>query len=326
MGVDFSFFGSRLFGSFDFYTRTTTDLLFEYEVPVPPNLFDQSWVNIGEIKNSGLELALTWKAVDKANFSYSLTLTPTYYLKNELVSMSGTFNGAELKYGTQDLGGMGAPGQSDVPLVRAEEGKPIGQLLALVFKEIDEDGNLIFEDINGDGTVDTNDRTIVGNGLPKFELGFGNTFTFGRGWDLNLFFRGVFGHDLNNTYRAFYEVPNMIGSYNLPKTATDMRNPVSGTLLNNSSGVLSSLHIENASFFTLDNLSFGYSFNLPEGSGVKRLRLYFAGNNLFYITGYKGVDPNPRYEDGGNPLIPGIDRRNTWFRTRALSLGLNLGF
>ncbi len=326
IGFDFSFFESRLFGSIDYYTRKTTDLLFEYEVPVPPNLFNQSWVNIGEIKNSGLELAITWKAVERTNFSYSLTLTPTYYIENKLVSLSGNFNGAELKYGIQDLGGMGAPGQSDVPLVRAEEGQPIGQLLALVFKEIDEDGNLIFEDINGDGTIDAKDRTIVGNGLPDFELGFGNSFTFGRGWDLNLFFRGVFGHDLNNTFRAFYEVPNMIGSYNLPKTAADMRNPKTGTLLNNSSGVLSSYHIENASFFTLDNLSLGYTFSLHEGSAVKKIRLYFAGNNLFYITGYKGVDPSPRYEDGGNPLIPGIDRRNTWFRTRAFSLGLNLGF
>lgn len=326
IGFDFSFFGSKLFGSFDYYTRTTTDLLFEYEVPVPPNLYDQTWLNIGEIKNSGLELALTWKAIDKSNFSYAITFTPTYYLKNELVSLSGTFNGAELKYGVQDLGGMGAPGQSDVPLVRAEEGKPIGQLWALVFKEIDPDGNLIFEDINGDGTVDTNDRQVVGNGLPKFEMGFGNTFTFGGNWDLNIFFRGVFGHDLNNTYRAFYEVPNMIGSYNLPRTANDMRNADTGTLLNNSSGVLSSYHIENASFVSLDNLSFGYSFNLADGAAFKRIRLYFAGNNLFYITGYQGVDPNPRYSDGGNPLIPGIDRRNTWFRTRSFSLGVNLGF
>jgi len=325
IGFDFSLLDSKLFGSFDFYTRTTTDLLFQYEVPVPPNLFTQAWMNLGEIQNSGLELEFTWRAVETGDFSYNLTLTPTYYLKNELVSLSGTFNGADLAYGERDLGGMGAPGQSDVPLVRAVEGQPIGQLWALVYKEIDESGNLIFKDINEDGTIDPNDRQVVGNGLPKAEFGFANVFSF-KNWDLNITFRSVLGHDLNNTYRAFYEVPNMIGSYNLPRTATDMRNPTTGTLLNNSSGVLSSFHIENASFISLDNLSLGYSFNIPESSGFKKIRVYLAGNNLFYITGYKGVDPNPRYADGGNPLIPGIDRRNTWFRTRSVSFGVNLGF
>ena len=327
-GFDFAMFGSRLYGSFDYYTRTTTDLLFEYEVPVPPNLFTRALVNLGEIKSSGLELSLTWDAVKKPDFTYSISLTPSYNLSNKLVSLSGTYNGAELKYGVRDLGGMGAPGQSAVPLVRAEEGKPIGQLLALVYKEIDADGNLIFVDQNNDGTIDPLDRKIVGNGLPKILLGWGNNFTF-KNWDLNIFFRGVFGHDLLNSYRGFYEVPQMIKSYNLPKTAKDMKNPVTGTYLNNSSGILNSSHIEKADFVSLDNASLGYNFNLPKGGQFSRIRLYLAGNNLFFLTGYKGVDPNPRYgdnEDNNNPLVPGIDRRNTWFRTRSVTFGANIVF
>lgn len=327
-GFDFSIFKSKFSGSFDYYSRTTTDLLFPYEVPVPPNLYTQALLNLGKIKSSGVELALTWNAVQKPDFSYSLTITPSYNIANTLVSLSGTYNGAELTYGKRELGGMGAPGQSAVPLVMAEEGKPIGQLWALVFKEIDPQGNLIFKDINNDGTIDTKDRQVVGNGLPKFQTGFGNTFTY-KNWDVNIFFRGVFGHDLLNSYRAFYEVPNMIGSYNLPKTAADMRNATTHTLLNNSSGILSSYHIENASFVSLDNASLGYNFNIDKKSGFSKIRLYVAGNNLFYITGYKGVDPNPRYgdsEDNNNPLIPGVDRRNTWFRTRSVSFGVNIVF
>jgi len=327
-GFDFSLFKSRLSGSFDFYSRTTTDLLFSYEVPSPPNLFTQATLNLGEIKSSGLELTLTFNAVQKSDFTYSMTFTPSYNLSNTLVSLSGTFNGAELKYGTRDMGGMGAPGQSDVPLVRTEEGKPIGQLWALVFKEIDATGNLIFEDIDGNGTINTLDRQVVGHGLPDFQIGFGNVMTY-KNWDMNVFFRGVFGHDLLNSYRGFYEVPKMIGSYNLPKTAADMRNASTGVLLNNSSGVLSSYHIENASFVSLDNMSIGYNFNLPKTAGFSKIRVYAAGNNLFYITGYKGVDPNPRYgdiENSNNPLIPGVDRRNTWFRTRSASFGVNIIF
>jgi len=329
-GFDFSLFKSKISGSFDYYTRTSTDILFEYDVPSPPNLYNKSWLNLGEIKSSGLEMTLAFNAVRKTDFTYTVTFTPSYNLSNTLVSLSGDYNGSELKYGLRDLGGMGAPGQSDVPLVRAEEGKPIGQLWALVYDGIDENGAYKFVDVNNDGTINTLDRQVVGQGLPDFIFGLGNDFTY-KNWDLNIFFRGVFGHDLINSYRAFYEVPQMIGSYNLPKTATDMRNSA-GLLLNNSSGILSSYHVENASFVSLDNLSLGYNFNMPKSGTINKIRLYVAGNNLFYITKYKGVDPNPRYGDNGdsmdnlNPLIPGVDRRNTWFRTRSVSFGVNIIF
>jgi TonB-linked SusC/RagA family outer membrane protein len=331
-GFDFTLFKNRLSGAFDYYVKNTTDVLFEYNVPVPPNLYTKAWMNIGEIKSSGLELTLSWAAIKKADFTYTTTLTPSYSLENTLVSLSGTYNGAELKYGTQDLGDMGSPGQNQVPLVRVQEGKPIGQLYTMMFKEIDPDGNLILVDANKDGKVDIADRRVVGNGLPKFLMGWGNTFTY-KNWDLNIFFRGVFGHDLINSFRGFYEVPNMITSYNLPKTAKDMRNKQTGTLLNNSSGVLSDYHVENANFVTLDNASLGYNFRMKAGSPFTRVRLYLAGNNLFYITKYKGVDPNPRYKDSDrdlgtfeNPLVPGVDRRNEWFRTRSVTFGANISF
>jgi iron complex outermembrane receptor protein len=211
-----------------------------------------------------------------------------------------------------------------------EEGKPIGQLLTYVFKEISADGKFVFEDINEDGKIDAADRTITGNGLPKFQFGLGNTVTY-KNFDLNVFFRGVFGHDLINSNRGFYEVPNYITSYNLPKTAADMRSS-SGTLLNVTSGTLSSKYVENASFVCLDNLSLGYNFNLPKSAQFSRIRLYLAGNNLFYITNYLGVDPNPRYTDSdylgthGSTLVPGIDRRSEWFRTRSVTVGANFAF
>jgi hypothetical protein len=332
-GFDFSLWKSKLTGSFDFYTRTTTDLLFSYEVPSPPNLYQQAMLNLGEIKSSGLELTLSFNAIQKADFSYNMTLTPSYNLENTLVSLSGTYNGAELKYGVRDLENMGSPGQNQTSLIRAEEGKPIGQIIAYKFQEIDATGNLIMQDLSGkdgepDGKIDSFDRVVVGNGLPKLIIGFGNSVTY-KNWDLNLFFRGVFGHDLINSFRAFYEVPNVMGSYNLPKTAKDMRNPTTGVLLNNSSGVFNSSHVEKADFVSLDNASFGYNFNMPKGGAFSKIRLYAAGNNLFYITKYKGVDPNPRYgdsEDNNNPLAPGIDRRGTWFRTRSVSFGVNVVF
>ncbi len=332
-GFDFSLWKSKLSGSFDFYTRTTTDLLFSYEVPSPPNLYQQAMLNLGKIKSSGLELTLNYNAIQKADFSYNISFTPSYNLENTLVSLSGTYNGAELKYGVRDLENMGSPGQNNTSLIRAEEGKPIGQIIAYKFKEIDATGNLILQDISGkdgvpDGIIDSYDRTVVGNGLPKLIVGFGNNFTY-KNWDLNLFFRGVFGHDLINSFRCFYEVPNAMGSYNLPKTAKDMRNASTGVLLNNSSGVFSDLYVEKADFVSLDNAALGYNFKMPKGGAFSKLRVYAAGNNLFYITKYKGVDPNPRYgdsEDNNNPLAPGIDRRGTWCRTRSVTFGVNIVF
>ncbi|MCX6254099.1 MAG: SusC/RagA family TonB-linked outer membrane protein [Bacteroidia bacterium] len=327
-GFDFSLLKSRLSGSFDIYTSTTTDLLVQYLIPVQVYYdYYWAWLNLGKIKSRGLELTLNLNVFKKSDFSYNITLTPSCNLENTLVSLSGSYNGTELKYGTQDLGVIRSPGFSGPSLVRSEEGKPIGQLLAVVFKEIDANGNITFVDENKDGTIDQTDRRIVGNGLPKSLIGFDNVVTY-KNWDLNVFFRGVFGHDLINSYRALYEVPYMIISYNLPKTAADMRNATTH-LLNNSSGILSSYHVENASFVSLDNMSLGYNFSLPESSQFSKIRLYFAGNNLFYITRYKGVDPNPRYgdiEDNNNPLVPGVDRLNTWPRTRSITFGAKIVF
>jgi iron complex outermembrane receptor protein len=330
-GFDFSLFKSKLSGSFDYYTRTTTDLLWQYQVPVPPNLYNQAWLNLGKLKSSGLELTLNYNVISKSDFTYSINLTPSYNIDNILVSLSGTYNGAELKYGKQELSDMGSPGQNGTPMTLVEEGKPIGQIFTYKFKEIDSSGKFVFEDTNGDGSITAADRVVTGNGLPKFLIGFGNVLTY-KNWDLNVFFRGVFGHDLVNSFRAFYEVPAYITSYNLPKTAADIRS-ADGKLLAVTSGTLSSKYVEKADFVSLDNLALGYNFSLPNSSAFSKIRLYVAGNNLFYITKYSGVDPNPRYVDSAtdmgtynSPLVPGVDRRDTWFRTRSVTFGANVVF
>jgi len=327
IGFDFSLLGSKLFGAFDFYTRKTSDLLYLFNVPQPPNLYNQAWVNVGELKTSGLELALTWAAVERPNISYSTTITPTVYLQNDLVKLSGEFNGATLEFGTQTLGAMGAPGMSAVPLQRVSEGEPLGQIWTQVYEGIGENGDLLLKDTNGDGTIDELDRQVTGSGIPDFEFGWANNFTFARNWDLSIFFRGVFGHDLLNKYRAFYEVPQGIGSYNTFQGAFDLKNPTTGAYMNSSSGLLSSYHVENADFFSLDNLSLGYNFNMDNSGAFRNIRVYLAANNLFMITGYKGPDPNPRYDDENNdPLVTGIDYRNRWILTRSFSIGATFGF
>jgi TonB-dependent starch-binding outer membrane protein SusC len=322
-GMDFSLFKSRLTGSFDAYVEKASDLLYQYYVSVPPNLSDQVWLNIGKIKSSGLELTLNYNVIRKSDLTYNITLTPSFNSENTLVSLSGNYNGEALKFGSQQMGFLP---HSDDELIKVDEGKPIGQIQALVFKDIDESGNLILVDQNNDGYIDQRDLKVVGNGLPKFLIGFGNMITY-RNWDLNVFFRGVFGHDLINSYRALYESPNLILSYNVPKTAANMITTTSQVFVGHR---FSSTDVENASFVSLDNFSLGYNFRLPESSQISKIRVYIAGNNLDYITKYKGSDPNPRYGDSEyssyTPLIPGIDRMDSWPRTRSFTLGANVVF
>lgn len=327
-GLDFSLLKSRISGSFDIYTRTSRDLIYKYFAwDYAAGSSSYASRNEGKIRSSGMELTLNYNVVNKSDFSYNITFTSSFNLKNALLSVP-IYYGSVPTNGIQDIGYPGSPGGGQVALVRIENGKPIGQLIGFRFRGIDENGLAIFEDVNKDGHIDYNDVTVVGNGLPKSMIGFNNSIRY-KNWDLNIFFRGVFGHDLINSYREFYETPRMIFSYNLLKTAANIRNS-DGKLADMTFGILSDQYVENASFLSLDNMCLGYNFKLPSSSQISKIRLYLAGNNLFYITKYKGSDPNPRYGDSEfsdyDPLMPGIDRRDTWPRTRSVTLGANVVF
>jgi iron complex outermembrane receptor protein len=155
------------------------------------------------------------------------------------------------------------------------------------------------------------------------ELGWNNSFTIGK-FDLNLFFRGVFGHDLVNSYRIFYETLNTL-TWNRVKADDFFNEKLTD------GARFSSYQVEKASFLKLDNATIGYNFNLKPGSSFNKLRVYMQGQNLFVLTKYSGSDPELRLSDseqgGANAILsPGIDRRNTYFMVRTMTFGLNLGF
>jgi TonB-dependent starch-binding outer membrane protein SusC len=318
-GIDFSVSNSKLSGSIDYYLKKTKDLVFPTSGPTP-------LMNFGELKSSGIEFSLNWNVIQNENFSYKLDLNTSCTLDNSFPSLSANINGTHVSIGTWELGDMGSPGQNQVPLAVISEGKPAGQIIGLGFNGIDASGNLRLVDRNGDGRIDSDDRSVIGNGLPKALIGISNAAEY-RNWDLNLMFRCVFGHDIVNTYRALYEVPALISFYNLPETAAGLRSP-SGVLMRNTSGTFTNRDVENGSFISLANISLGYTFSLPANSHFSKIRLYLAGSNLFYISGYKGSDPEPRYTDSSSQpsslLVTGIDRVATWPRTRSVTLGINM--
>lgn len=322
VGVDFALMGYKLSGSLEYYTTTTRDLLLNFNVPVPPNLNPTTWVNIGQLNNAGIEFALNYELALSGKNTINFGFNANRFFDTELVTLSDESRGFEFG-GSQELANLGSPGQNGTSTILLEEGQPIGQIWTLVVdkdKMVNDDGTWNFLDIDGDGVQDDiKDRDIVGNGLPKYQLGFNTAMNLGN-WDVNIFFRSVLGHDLLNTFRAFYEAPSTIAAYNILATSTDVTGLVDQPQLND-------FHVEDADFLKLDNITIGYTLPATPG-GFKSIRFYANGQNLWTLTNYKGVSPEPRLVDSndGNPLAPGLDRRNTYFSARGFNIGINLGF
>lgn len=322
VGLDFAFGDYTWTGSLEYYTTNTTDGIFQFPVPVPPNLFPETKLNVGEIENSGLELTLNYNGSLGAGKSYSIGLTSSRWFTPTLVTLSDPESGVGIG-GFRTGANLGSPGQNNTPLVRLEEGGPLGQFWGLVIdpnNPVQENGDWNFVDVDGNGTQDDiGDRAVIGNGFPKYQLGLNTTFNLGS-WDVNVFFRGVFGHELINTFRAFYEAPGQISGYNILTSSADIP-----TLTDQPQ--FSSRHVEKADFLRLDNMTIGYTLgSLP--NGFTNIRVYANAQNLFTLTSYMGPNPEPRFVDTSafGPLAPGIDRRNTYFSSRAFSFGINANF
>jgi len=300
----------------EYYSKTTDDLLFQLQVPVPPNLFPLTWENIGQLDNNGFELSLGYDMIRDQNTRW-----------NSLVTFA-TFDIELAEFvdeNARTIANLGAPGQNGIDLVRIKSGEKLGQLWGPRFAGVDENGNELF--FAGDGSkivagdLSREDDTVIGNGLPDFQIGWTNTVNF-KSWDFTAFFRGTFGHDLINTQRAFFELPSNITQWNVSETAFDFTDITSSPRFNDR-------HVENASYFRFENFTIGYTPSIGNFLDIRRLRIYLSGNNLFTITGYNGIDPQVRFEDTGSDagaLAPGIERREQWFTTRSWTVGINLDF
>jgi iron complex outermembrane receptor protein len=341
-GIDFALLNYKLTGTFDYYNRVTSDLLYNVAVDASTNQADRTWANLDdvELQNAGVELTLSYNMEsDDKSFTWSPTLTFGTY--NTVLNKVEAPEGSQYVFFSSDAPAFdfetspGAPGLNNDPMIAVIAGQPVGQIWGLTYEGVDDNGNFIFADIDGDGTVDASpgnspDKSVIGNGLPSFSLGFANGFTY-NDFDLSFFLRGDFGHDLANMYRTFYEPnTNSRTMENIVKTDYYDQNLTAASQF-------SSHYVEDASYMVLDNLTVGYRFTAPEGSGVTAARIYLTGRNLLWVTNYTGADPQPRYNDTGatdngnssfrnDPLAPGIDRRSQYFTTRSITFGLNLDF
>jgi len=314
-GADFALLNNRLTGTVDYYQRTTTDLIFNVTVPSPPALFNRAWRNVGDLEAKGFEAALNYKVITEGKLTWN---TGVNYSTNK-VTLTRLDKSAGSYIGETNLG---SPGQEATQIIRTYEGGQIGTFWNAVYRGIDANGKYLFDDGKGNAVLSTATtyKAPIGNGMPKFEMGWSNVFTYGK-FDLNFFLRGSFGHQLINTFRTFYENPANAAIYNVVNTK------YFDPKLNDAS-IFSSLFVEKADFVKLDNATLGYTIPVSAKSkaqGIKSLRAFITGNNLMTITNYTGADPEVRWQDGGNILAPGIDRRATWVMTRSFTLGINIG-
>ncbi|MBB4077917.1 iron complex outermembrane receptor protein [Lewinella aquimaris] len=328
VGLDFAFLDYRLTGTVDYFMRRTKNLLVTAEVPSPPFLIPtiQANLNNADLVNNGIELSLGYSI----DFSETASWQPrlTFSSINTRLEDNGeepdfSFNNNQEIQSTTP----GSPGQNGDPISRLVFGADFGGLYT---RQLDVDATLA-SNSNNYVFLNEEEKVLVGNGLPDFSLGFANSFTFGQA-DLSFFLRGDFGHDLANLSRNFYGQAGNLSSRPIDNLViTDLYQPNI-----TAAPKFSDYFIEDASFLALDNAQIGYTFNIAGESGFRNVRLYVAGQNLFYITNYTGVDPNIRFFDdvngngfvdgGESTLSPGIDRRSTFFRTRSFTFGANVGF
>lgn len=210
IGLDFAVLNNRISGSLNYFNRTQQDLLGYYKVPVPPNIHDETFVNVGTMRNTGFEFDLNFNAVETKNFSYSFDIVGTA-MSNKFVKFSNS------EYVGQDYYNVCST-EDPYPyynLQRIEKGKSLGNFYMWKYAGITQDGEWLIYDKDGDviratqGTDD--DRRIVGNGMPKFTLSTSHNFRY-RNFDLALFFRGAFGFDIFNIHDFYYGTRNFNGN------------------------------------------------------------------------------------------------------------------
>ncbi len=312
IGIDFGFLSDRISGSFDFFQKNTYDLLGNYSVPVPPNPVDRIWANVGEFQVTGFEMYVQGYPIKKKDFDWRSSLVFSTYQQDVISLSNDKYEWSQLQVGY--LSGPGLVGDLNWTQI-VKPGEELGTWYMPQYAGLSQDGKFLFYTASGGVTreLEQAERRVVGSAQPDFELGWSNYFTFKKNWDFNFTFRGVFGHEIFNTTRLIFGNPIFLPDRNVLYEALD---EYDRGLRDNPK--LSDYYLEDGTFIRLDNLSLGYNFT--NIGGFERIRLYFASNNVFTITGYSGIDP----EISPSGLSFGLDQYNTYPKARTYTFGLNI--
>ena len=308
VGLDIALWQSRIVMSLDYYRSKTTDLLYVYDVPVPPFTYDKLLANLGSMRNSGLEIGFGITPLRTEDMELTVNMNWTFE-RNKLLSLDGDYNGQHLTAPStkciSELYGAGFHGSSDV--VMQIVGEPLGVFLlphcnGLVTME---DGSKYYDV--------TDEKYICGQAMPKATMGANIAFRY-RQWDVTMHMNGAFGHHIYNGTALTCMNMLMLPNYNIMKGAEKE---------NIQDQTISDYWLERGDYVNIDYLTLGW--NVPIRSKYcQGLRLSVSVNNLATITGYSGVTPMINSNVINGSL--GIDDKNTMPVYRSYTMGVSVKF
>jgi iron complex outermembrane receptor protein len=313
IGLDFGLLHGKISGSVDWYNKNTTDMLFGVSASssIVPGGF--IYTNGGSINNKGIEVVLNASPISKKDFTWSTSLNLAYN-KNEITGLQNIYGNSDNSLYSDPEGA----GQTNATLQILKVGQPLGEFYSLKYAGKDASGNSLF--YKGDGTGTTTapairtDYFYLGSALPSVLMGWNNNFNYKR-FDLGFFFRGSFGGKIMDATRADLSNVSAATINNIVTSASDDK------ITDIKNSYYSDRYLEDGSYIRLDNATLGYTLKNPF-TNVSSIRLYFTANNVFTLTGYKGIDPE--VNQGG--VSPGVDYNNFYPKTRTLLLGFNISF
>ncbi|MWB94076.1 SusC/RagA family TonB-linked outer membrane protein [Flavobacterium sp. GA093] len=330
-GIDLGLFENRISLTADYYITNTKDLLFNRPLPGVSGIGSQLQ-NVGELENKGWELGINSKNFTGADFTWSTNFNISSN-KNKVLKLADN----------KDLLINSTPGHflaTDSQILRV--GEPVGSFFGFVYDGVIQQGETVlpgnfetiaggekFKDVNGDGKLDSQDKTIIGNPNPDFIFGLNNDFTY-KNIDLNIFFQGSQGNQiLNYTLMELASGNNNATTEVLDAwtpTNTDTNVPVNAARTKR----VTSRFVYDGSYIRLKNISLGYSLdeNIVSKIGLSKVRFYISAQNLWTITDYPGSDPEGNYLNDTNA------RSNTnlgleyggYPNVRTFTFGFNLKF
>ena len=332
-GISSGFFKGRLNVTFDAYYKKTTDLLLQVPVEGVTG-YATSLRNIGAVTNKGVELEVGAILLDRKDLKWNVNASIAHN-KNEVTSLGNatsiipSIGGATLGYISPLIVAVGEPlgtfyGYKFKGIVQSEE-----QAATLTPQTINklEPGNPYYEDVNGDGVVNTEDQTTLGNSQPKFTYGLNTTLKY-KNWDLFVNFAGSYGNKLYNGLAT--RLTKGSTYYNSLAVVADRWTPTnpSNTIQkasNDLTVVSDSRYVEDASYLRVKNIQLGYTLAVPQITKDARLRLYVSLQNFFTITNYSGYDPEGGRNgaDDQSALYQGIDMA-TYPTAKTVLFGVNV--
>ena len=321
IGLDFGFFNGRLSGTLEYYDKRTSDLIYYYPVSTDRYEFSTMTANVGDISNKGVELSISAIPVVNRNFKWSTTLNLSHN-SNRVEKLSNqTFSVDYI-----DEADCLITGNTGVYVQRIMEGCPIGQFYTYEWAGYNDQGVSQFyvhDPTTGKrtGEVTTKpqdtDRTKTGSAQPKLTYGWNNTLTYKK-WSMNIFFQGVLGNKVFDAIRAQGNCVSLIAQgKNVFKECLTVQKY--GDV---NAQTPSDRWIEDGSYLRLSTLTLAYDFG-KISDWVSGLSVYATCNNVFTITGFKGIDPE--VDLGG--LTPGVQWRNSYYpHTRTIMVGVKVNF